>query len=75
MFKNLTGRQIEILARIAEGASDKDIAAVLNLSPHTIKTQVKRILKKLGVNCRTEAAALYWKENNPEMAQQAADPP
>lgn len=54
----LTEREREVLALIAAGSSNKEIAAELHLSVGTIKGYVSEILGKLGVNSRTQAALL-----------------
>ncbi|MBJ7327739.1 MAG: response regulator transcription factor [Chthoniobacterales bacterium] len=57
-FQTLTPRELEILAIIARGLSNKDIARVLSASEFTVKAHVRNILAKLGVETRTEAAIL-----------------
>jgi two-component system, NarL family, response regulator LiaR len=59
----LTGREKEILALIVEGLSNKQIAKKLFLSSSTVQFHVSNILRKLGVNKRTEAAYLALKQN------------
>jgi DNA-binding CsgD family transcriptional regulator len=51
----LTSREAEILARIAEGKTNRQIAASLYVSPLTVKTHLQRVYRKLGVESRTEA--------------------
>jgi DNA-binding NarL/FixJ family response regulator len=51
----LSGREREVLQHILEGGSNKDIAAALHISEHTVNIHVKNILSKLGVGGRTEA--------------------
>jgi len=53
----LTLREHDILARIAAGDSNKQIARRFSLSLHTVKRHVANILNKLGVNSRVQAAA------------------
>ena len=53
----LTEREMEVLPLIAEGLSNKEIAASLHVSQNTVKTHVRHILEKLGVRSRSEAAA------------------
>lgn len=55
----LTEREIEVLARIAAGDSNKLIARAFDLSPHTVKRHVANILDKLGLASRGQAAAWY----------------
>jgi DNA-binding NarL/FixJ family response regulator len=52
----LTKREIDVLGKLAEGKANKEIARELHLSQETVKTYVKRILGKLGVQTRTQAA-------------------
>jgi DNA-binding NarL/FixJ family response regulator len=54
--KNLTKREREILALVAEGMSNREIADRLVLSPETVKSHVAAILEKLNVSDRTQAA-------------------
>ncbi len=53
----LTGRELEVLHLVADGASNADIAAGLFISPKTVSVHVSHILEKLGVGSRTAAAA------------------
>ncbi|HXP85774.1 MAG TPA: response regulator transcription factor [Bryobacteraceae bacterium] len=53
--ENLTPREMEALEMLAEGLSNKQIAARLNISEHTAKFHVNSILNKLGAGTRTEA--------------------
>ena len=51
----LTHREAEILLGIAQGKTNKEIAAVLYVSPLTVKTHLQRLYRKLGVESRAEA--------------------
>jgi DNA-binding CsgD family transcriptional regulator len=51
----LTDREVEVLAILAAGDSNKVIARRLGISPHTVKTHVARICDKLGVQRRGQA--------------------
>jgi DNA-binding NarL/FixJ family response regulator len=55
----LTDQERHILALVAEGKTNKEIAEALHLSAHTVKNYVSDVLKKLGVARRAEAAAYY----------------
>jgi LuxR family transcriptional regulator, maltose regulon positive regulatory protein len=55
----LTGRELEVLERIAAGESNKLIARAFDLSPHTVKRHVANILDKLALDSRGRAAAWY----------------
>jgi DNA-binding CsgD family transcriptional regulator/ArsR family metal-binding transcriptional regulator len=52
----LTGRELEVLRLLVEGATNTEISDLLNISPHTVKSHVIHIFNKLGVNDRTQAA-------------------
>lgn len=54
----LTAREREVLALLAEGRTNEQVAAELFMSPKTASVHVSRILTKLGVGNRTEAAAV-----------------
>nr|WP_272906805.1 response regulator transcription factor [Hyphobacterium sp. SN044] len=51
----MTRREQELLALIAEGLTDKEIARRLNLSPSTVRTYNSALYQKLGVTSRTQA--------------------
>jgi LuxR family maltose regulon positive regulatory protein len=53
----LSAREREVLERIAAGDSNKVIARVLDISPHTVKRHVANILDKLGLASRGQASA------------------
>ena len=57
----LTPAELRVLGLIAEGKSNKEIAARLSVSEETVKGQVKNILSKLGANDRTHAAIIGLK--------------
>jgi methanogenic corrinoid protein MtbC1/DNA-binding CsgD family transcriptional regulator len=55
----LSPRELEVLASIATGATNAEIARQLFIAPSTVKTHVERIIVKLGVRTRTQAAVHY----------------
>ena len=54
----LSPRQLEILNLIAKGFSNSEIAGIAGISLETVKDHIKKILMRLGVSSRTEAASL-----------------
>jgi NarL family two-component system response regulator YdfI len=55
---NLSGREREVLALLAQGATNKGIAARLHITERTVKAHVTGIFNKLGVSSRAEAVAV-----------------
>lgn len=53
----LTNREREILALLADGLGNKQIAARLGISANTVKTHLELLFEKLGVSSRAEAVA------------------
>ena len=64
----LTQREQEILGKISQGASNKEISQELCISPHTVKTHLHNIFKKINVKGRLQAA--LWAASN--LAEQEA---
>ena len=58
LVEALTAREKEVLQMLAQGRGNKQIAARLNISEHTVKFHVASILGKLGASTRTEAVSL-----------------
>ncbi|MBH1939192.1 response regulator transcription factor [Streptomyces sp. AV19] len=56
----LSRRELDVLGLLAEGLSNADIARVMSMAPATIKTYVSRILRKLRLENRTQAAILAY---------------
>lgn len=57
-MERLTDREREVLDLIAEGMTNKAIARTLQISPSTVKAHVERVISKLGVADRTQAAVM-----------------
>jgi DNA-binding NarL/FixJ family response regulator len=55
----LSPRENDVLAMLADGLTDREIANALTISPRTVETHVSNILHKLGVRNRAEAAQRY----------------
>ncbi len=62
ILEKLTRREWDIVKLIAEGASNKEIAARFHLSEKTVKNRVSEIIGKLGVDNRTQVA--IWAREN-----------
>jgi DNA-binding NarL/FixJ family response regulator len=59
LLGTLSSREVEVLALLADGLTDREIAAGLVISPRTVESHVSAILRKLGVRNRAEAARSY----------------
>lgn len=58
----LTGRELEVLALIAEGMTSRDIADQLYISENTVRNHVRNVLDKLGMRSRFEAVNWAYRE-------------
>jgi DNA-binding NarL/FixJ family response regulator len=58
MSEEITSRETDVLRMLAEGLVNKEIAARLGISEHTVKFHIGSILDKLGASTRTEAVTL-----------------
>lgn len=58
----MTKREREIIALIADGMSNKEIAERLNLSTYTVKSHVHNVMEKLALHSRLEIAAHFHKQ-------------
>jgi NarL family two-component system response regulator YdfI len=57
-FDDLTPREIEVLRMLAEGFGNREMAARLGISDHTVKFHISSILDKFGAATRTEAVTM-----------------
>jgi DNA-binding NarL/FixJ family response regulator len=59
----MTNREREIIALIADGLSNKEIAGRLNIAVHTVKSHVHNIMEKLALHTRLQIAKFTHEEN------------
>jgi len=60
--RHLTDREKQILRLICDGLTNPAIAATLRISRETVKSELKRIFRKIEVSNRTQAAVLLVKQ-------------
>jgi DNA-binding NarL/FixJ family response regulator len=65
----LTPREEQVVALVAEGFGNRQIAGELNLSQHTIKKYLFRIFEKLGVSTRVELVLYAVNNGDPHQAE------
>jgi DNA-binding NarL/FixJ family response regulator len=59
--RQLTPRENEVLDLLATGKSNREIASVLSVSEHTIRSHMRGLMQKLEVSNRIQAAASVWR--------------
>lgn len=67
-IKDLSAQELRVVAEVAKGLTNKEIATELNLSDKTVKNYLSNALGKLEVSRRTEAAVLYLKYKQAEFS-------
>jgi DNA-binding NarL/FixJ family response regulator len=65
----LTPREEQVVALVAEGLANRQIARELNLSEHTIKKYLFRIFEKLGISTRVELVLYAVNNGDPRHAE------
>ena len=61
-YPSLTPQEQRIVALVALGKTNKEIAAAMELSPKTVKNYLHNVFEKLGIQRRSQAAALHAKK-------------
>ncbi|HEY1597618.1 MAG TPA: helix-turn-helix transcriptional regulator [Thermoleophilaceae bacterium] len=59
----LSSRELGVLEELAMGTSTEDIAGKFHVSPHTVRTHIKNILRKLDAHTRAHAVAIAYSED------------
>lgn len=59
---SLSRRELGVLEELAMGTSTEDIASKFHVSPHTVRTHIKNILRKLDAHTRAHAVAIAYSE-------------
>lgn len=72
--EGLSDREMQILALLAEGLSNKEIGGQLHISSTTVRTHLMHIYEKLHVRCRTEAAAKFFRSKPASASAHAVSP-
>jgi LuxR family transcriptional regulator of csgAB operon len=65
----LTRKEAQIINLLADGSNNIEIAGKLNVSPHTVKTHIYNLFRKIGVNTRAQAVA--WCMSNTASVESA----
>lgn len=60
IFHELTQREHQVLALVAHGWENKEIARELHISTFTVQNHLQKMYRTLGISNRTEAARFYW---------------
>lgn len=61
VFPRLTDREREVVALIAEGLDNREVAAAAYMGEGTVRNHISSILAKLGLRNRTQIAVAYWR--------------
>ena len=73
----LSQREMDVLAQLVQGASNKEIAQTLFISPNTVKVHLRKVYIKLGISSRTEAMVVALEKGlvDLQIDEKTADPP
>jgi DNA-binding CsgD family transcriptional regulator len=65
----LSGKERSVLAELARGHTTEEIGKLLGVSPHTVRTHVKNLMRKLGARTRAHAVAIALSESAIDFTQ------
>lgn len=68
MMSRLTPRQLEIVALLAEGRSNSNIATILSISHQTVKAHLHKVFRKMNLDNRIQLAVVFviWQTSKKE---------
>ena len=66
--ERLSGKERAVLAELARGNSTEEIGLILSVSPHTVRTHVKNLMRKLDARTRAHAVAIALSERAIDVA-------
>jgi DNA-binding CsgD family transcriptional regulator len=72
---DLTPQELQVARFVAEGLTNREVAAQLFLSPRTIDFHLRNVYRKLGISSRTALARLDFDSENLSAADVASLPP
>jgi DNA-binding NarL/FixJ family response regulator len=72
-FADLTEQERRVLAHVAQGMSNRDIADAMGLAEKTVRNYVSNMLAKLGLSSRSQAAAFAIRRHLPELADEGLE--
>ncbi|MGH3084566.1 MAG: helix-turn-helix domain-containing protein, partial [Gaiellaceae bacterium] len=64
--EKLTPQELQVALQVAEGRTNRDVAAALFLSPKTVEFHLTRVYRKLNIHSRAELVRLFSSERAPE---------
>jgi DNA-binding NarL/FixJ family response regulator len=73
-LRSLAAREMQVANLVAEGLANRDVAAKLGLSEHTVSNYLFRIYNKLGISCRVELALYVMKDRERPLALATSGP-
>jgi len=63
---NISPRQVEVLSLVAAGLTTKEVARVLGVSPHTIRSHLNSLFRKLGIHTQAGVVAAWLRRPSHE---------